>query len=55
MRIKPIPFKTLLSAIAGPTFALAALILLCGLTNDVFLSTQNLLNIMRQVSYSGRS
>ena len=53
MRIKPIPFKTLLSAIAGPTFALAALILLCGLTNDVFLSTQNLLNIMRQVSYSG--
>lgn len=53
MRIKPPSLATIRAAAAGPWFALAALVLLCGLTNDVFLGTQNLLNIMRQVSYTG--
>lgn len=45
--------RKILAAISGPYFALLALIVVCALTNDVFFSTQNLLNITRQVSYSG--
>ena len=45
--------RKILAVLSGPYFALLALILVCALTNDVFFSTQNLLNITRQVSYSG--
>ena len=48
----PIPRK-ILSALSGPYFALLVLVVVCALTNDVFFSTRNLLNITRQVSYSG--
>ena len=48
----PLPRKNL-SPLSGPYFALLALVVVCALTNDVFFSTQNLLNITRQVSYSG--
>ncbi|MGI5868941.1 MAG: ABC transporter permease [Kiritimatiellia bacterium] len=50
---KPPILEKIAAVASGPWFALVALLLLCGLTNDVFLSAQNLLNIMRQVSYSG--
>ena len=39
--------------VSGPFCALAALLALCALSNDAFFQTQNLLNITRQVSYSG--
>lgn len=52
-RVKFRPFFKKLATASGPYFALVALLLLCGITNDTFLSTQNLLNILRQVSYSG--
>ena len=53
MNGKTLTLKKILSALSGPYFALLVLVVLCSLTNDVFASSQNLLNITRQVSYSG--
>lgn len=53
MQFTTTKLKRTASAISGPYLALAALVLVCSLTSDVFLSLSNLLNISRQVSYSG--
>lgn len=53
MSFKRPEIKKILATFSGPVFALLALIVVCALTNDVFFSTRNLLNITRQVSYSG--
>lgn len=53
MKLNASFFRTLKRSISGPVFALLGLVLVSALTNDVFFSTQNLLNITRQVSYSG--
>ena len=39
--------------IGGPYLALIVLFIVCALTNDVFAKPANLVNILRQVSYSG--
>ncbi len=43
----------LLKSTGGPYAALAVLLLLCCLSNEHFRNVQNLINITRQVSYSG--
>ena len=45
--------KKFFCSAGGPYLALIALFLLCALTNQVFTKPANLLNILRQVSYSG--
>ncbi len=42
-----------MGSIGGPYLALIVLFVICALTNDVFAKPANLLNILRQVSYSG--
>ena len=43
----------LLKSTGGPYAALVVLLLLCCLSNEHFRNVQNLINITRQVSYSG--
>ena len=45
--------RNFVGSASGPFFALAALIALCALSSDSFFTARNLLNITRQVSYSG--
>ena len=45
--------KKILLKLTGPYSALLVLFLVCSLSSDVFLSADNLFNILRQVSYSG--
>jgi len=45
--------RKILSYVGGPYMALAVLFLVCACSSDVFLKPDNLLNILRQVSYSG--
>ncbi len=46
-------WKKVFRCIGGPYLALIVLFLICALTNDVFAKPANLINILRQVSYSG--
>ncbi len=46
-------FKRCLAWLSGPYMALLVLLIVCSLSSEHFRSVQNLLNITRQVSYSG--
>ena len=45
--------ERMLRTAGGPYAALVLLLIVCCVSNESFRSVQNLVNIMRQVSYSG--
>ncbi len=46
-------FRKIISMLSGPYMALLVLFIVCSCSSDVFMKPENLLNILRQVSYSG--
>ena len=48
-----VKIRKIASKLSGPYAALLVLFIVCSVSSDVFLSADNLLNILRQVSYSG--